>query len=236
MKLLPVLSPLRRRGCLLIFSAVVLIPFTIVVLLLGPGNDAATAAALPAATSQKFNICLFRFADLTAEQTLSQKLAEFQMRVQYLESMYRAKQEDVSILLGLAAAANNGSSGNASGGTENNSVNSFNSVLEALSPESKAIIKNLTLLQSQQRFASAGLRLPTAYHFLPHLLDDPSSLRPAYLLSKGKTGVSIVLGIPTVKRDKQSYLLGTLDNLIVNMDEEEQNDTSKSLLVIINCI
>lgn len=34
-----------------------------------------------------------------------------------------------------------------------------------------------------------------------------------------------MLGIPTVKRDKQSYLLGTLDNLIVNMDEEEQNET-----------
>jgi alpha-1,3-mannosylglycoprotein beta-1,4-N-acetylglucosaminyltransferase A/B len=33
------------------------------------------------------------------------------------------------------------------------------------------------------------------------------------------------VGIPTVKRDKQSYLLSTLDNLLVNMDEEEQNDT-----------
>lgn len=32
-------------------------------------------------------------------------------------------------------------------------------------------------------------------------------------------------GIPTVKRDKQSYLLSTLDNLLVNMDDEEQNDT-----------
>lgn len=171
--------------------------------------------------------------DLTAEQTLSQKLAEFQMRVQYLESMYRAKQEDVSILsqyLGLTAlAANNGSTSNGSNAGESNSIfnslNNFNSVLESLSPESKAIIKNLTLLQSQQRFTSAGLRLPTAYHFLPHLLDDPASLRPAYLLSKGKTGVSIVLGIPTVKRDKQTYLLSTLDNLLVNMDDEEQNDT-----------
>lgn len=171
--------------------------------------------------------------DLTAEQTLSQKLAEFQMRVQYLESMYRAKQEDVSILsqyLGLTAlAANNGSTNNGSNAGESNSIfnslNNFNSVLESLSPESKAIIKNLTLLQSQQRFTSAGLRLPTAYHFLPHLLDDPASLRPAYLLSKGKTGVSIVLGIPTVKRDKQTYLLSTLDNLLVNMDDEEQNDT-----------
>lgn len=34
-----------------------------------------------------------------------------------------------------------------------------------------------------------------------------------------------MLGIPTVKRDKQSYLLSTLDNLITNMDDDEANDT-----------
>lgn len=143
-------------------AAIILIPFTIFIII-GP--------------------------DLRLEQNLSQKLAEYQMRVQYLEAMYRAKQEDVSILtqyLGLTAANSNTS--------ENNSaLSSFNSVLESLSPESKAIIKNLTLA-SQQRFSSSALRLPTAYHFLPHLLDDPSSLRPAYLHSKGRTGVSIVLG------------------------------------------
>ncbi|KAL7043061.1 hypothetical protein ACKWTF_001377 [Chironomus riparius] len=185
---------LRRRGCLFFAATIILVPFTVFILIVGP--------------------------DLKIEQNLSQKLAECQMRVQYLEAMYRTKQEDVSILsqyLGLTAANSNTS--------DNNSVlSNFNSVLESLSPESKAIIKNLTM-SSQQRFSSS-LRLPTAYHFLPHLLDDPaSSLKPAYLQSKGRTGVSIVLGIPTVKRDKQSYLLSTLDNLITNMDEEEANDT-----------
>lgn len=51
------------------------------------------------------------------------------------------------------------------------------------------------------------------------------SLRPAFLMSRGRQGVQMALGVPTVKRDKQSYLMSTLHNLITNMDEEEQNET-----------
>jgi hypothetical protein len=36
--------------------------------------------------------------------------------------------------------------------------------------------------------------------------------------------VSVVLGIPTVKREVQSYLLATLQNLIDSMSEEEAAD------------
>lgn len=135
------------------------------------------------------------------------------MRLQYLESMYRARQEDVAILsqyLGLSSST-----------TEGTNITINGSLLDALSAETRAILRNMT---SSPRFP-ASLRLPTAFHFLPHLLDDPSSLRPAYLLSHGRQGVSVVLGVPTVKRDKQSYLMGTIQNLISNMDDEEQNET-----------
>lgn len=135
------------------------------------------------------------------------------MRLQYLESMYRSRQEDVAILsqyLGLSSGTGDGA---------NVTING--SLLDALSPETRQILKNMT---SSPRFPSS-LRLPTAFHFLPHLLDDPSSLRPAFLLSRGRQGISVVLGVPTVKRDKQSYLMGTLQNLISNMDDEEQNET-----------
>lgn len=74
-------------------------------------------------------------------------------------------------------------------------------------------------------FPSTSIRLPSVYNFLPHLLDDPSSLRPAYLLSKGRAYVSMVLGIPTVKRDKQSYLMDTLQNILEAINEEEAADT-----------
>ena len=36
---------------------------------------------------------------------------------------------------------------------------------------------------------------------------------------------SVVLGIPTVKRESQSYLLPTLASLIESMNSEEKNDT-----------
>ncbi|XP_058455473.1 alpha-1,3-mannosyl-glycoprotein 4-beta-N-acetylglucosaminyltransferase A isoform X2 [Malaya genurostris] len=181
-------SPLRRRSYFLAFI-LVLVPCTILLLVIGTGKD------------------------FTAEQSMAQRVAEFQTRMQYLESMYRAKQEDVSILsqyLGLSSQ---------NGETTNVSIN-FN-LLEGLSADSRAMIRNA----SASVKLPANLKLPTAFHFLPHLLDDPSSLRPAFLQTKNKQGVSIVLGIPTVKRDKQSYLLETLDNLIANMDEDEQNET-----------
>lgn len=43
-------------------------------------------------------------------------------------------------------------------------------------------------------------------------------------MSKGRTGVSIVLGIPTVRREKQSYLMDTLTSLIDGMNPEEADD------------
>lgn len=145
--------------------------------------------------------------DVSLEQELSQRLADVQMRLQYMESLYRVKQEDLSILsqyLGLAP---------------NVTINS--NLLESLSPESRTVIRNMTRLQK----SNSALRLPTSFHFLPHLLNDESSLRPAYLLSKGRQDISIVLGIPSVKREKQSYLFTTLGSIIENMNEEEQNET-----------
>ncbi|XP_059618456.1 alpha-1,3-mannosyl-glycoprotein 4-beta-N-acetylglucosaminyltransferase A isoform X3 [Phlebotomus argentipes] len=188
--------PLRRRGYYFLFVIVVLVPLTILFLIIGP--------------------------DLSAEQTLSQRVAEFQIRLQYLESMYRARQEDVAILSQYLGMSNAASGVGGSGGVSDNANITLNgAILDALSPEARAILRNMT---SASRFPST-LRMPTAFHFLPHLLDDPTSLRPAFLMSKGRQSVSVVLGIPTVKREKQSYLLGTLHNLITNMNEEERNDT-----------
>ncbi|XP_055598012.1 alpha-1,3-mannosyl-glycoprotein 4-beta-N-acetylglucosaminyltransferase B [Uranotaenia lowii] len=179
-------TPLRRRSCFLAFI-LVLVPCTILFLVIG--------------------------TDFTAEQTMSQRVAEFQMRMQYLESMYRAKQEDVAILSQYLGFSNQ------NGDAPNMTINL--NLLDGLSADSRSMIRNA----SASAKLPANLKLPTAFHFLPHLLDDPASLRPAFLQSKNRQGVSIVLGIPTVKRDKQSYLLETVDNLIANMDEEEQNET-----------
>uniref|UniRef100_A0A2R5LNF2 Putative alpha-13-mannosyl-glycoprotein 4-beta-n-acetylglucosaminyltransferase b n=1 Tax=Ornithodoros turicata TaxID=34597 RepID=A0A2R5LNF2_9ACAR len=67
------------------------------------------------------------------------------------------------------------------------------------------------------------LQLPSIFHFLPHLASDPEAFRPALKVSAGRTAASMVLGIPTVKREVQSYLMATLHNLIENMTPQERN-------------
>ena len=99
-----------------------------------------------------------------------------------------------------------------------------------LKPEIKQLIKNMSGMNAANGLnPPIMLRLPSSYHFLPHLLDDPTSLRLRYLMSKGRNGVSVVLGIPTVKREKQSYLMDTLQNLVDGMSTEDAVD---SLIVI----
>lgn len=154
---------------------------------------------------------------------LVQRLAELQVKLQYLDSMYRARQEDLQALtqhidqIGLP--------------NENNSSTTqyaFQSI--EIRPEVKQLLKNMSGMHAATGLnPPIVLRLPSSYHFLPHLLDDPSSLRLAYLMSKNRSGVSIVVGVPTVRREKQSYLMDTLQNLIEGMSPEEAND---SLIVV----
>lgn len=195
---------IRQRNCMLIATVLILAPCIVILMLLGP--------------------------ELSTEQSLTQRLAECHMRLQYLESMYRARQEDVALLsqyLGQLQYTNGSNVTNVSPPPQQ-----VANYLDALSPEARQLLRNASHVAKGGAAAAArgfvpvqNIRLPNAYHFLPHLLDDAGSLRPAYLQSKGRTDVSIVLGVPTVRREKQSYLLGTLHNLIENMNEEEQNET-----------
>lgn len=136
--------------------------------------------------------------DLSGEEALVERMAELQLRLQHLDALYRAREEDVTLLsqhLGQVLAGE----GNAS--------------------EARGFLNTTGLL-----------RPPSAYHFLPHLLLGPSSLRPAFCLSKGRTGVSVIMGVPTVKREVQSYLLATLQNLLDSMTQEEEDD---SIIVVL---
>uniref|UniRef100_G3U498 Alpha-1,3-mannosyl-glycoprotein 4-beta-N-acetylglucosaminyltransferase A n=1 Tax=Loxodonta africana TaxID=9785 RepID=G3U498_LOXAF len=66
--------------------------------------------------------------------------------------------------------------------------------------------------------------MPSIYYHLPHLLQNEGSLQPAVQIGIGRTGVSIVMGIPTVKREVKSYLTETLHSLIDNLYPEEKSD------------
>ncbi|KAJ8877752.1 hypothetical protein PR048_022207 [Dryococelus australis] len=164
-------------------------------------------------------------ADLSQEQVLVQRLAELQARLQHLDLLHRARQEEVHVLsqqLGQLLTASDGSPANAT---------------SLLSAELRLVLRNLTGLGLPQEGVNSSspiaggqlLRLPSVYHFLPHLMDNPLSLRPAFTLSRGRSGVSIVMGVPTVKRELQSYLLATLQNLLDSMSVEEAAD---SLIIV----
>lgn len=68
------------------------------------------------------------------------------------------------------------------------------------------------------------LQVPNIYHHLPHLLNNEGSLHPAVQVGQGRTGVSMVMGIPTVKRKVKSYLSETLHSLIDKLSAEEKLD------------
>ncbi|KAL1501288.1 hypothetical protein ABEB36_006636 [Hypothenemus hampei] len=192
------MSPLRRRHCLFVIGFVLFVPFCFFV--------------------------IFSMPDVSSEQVLIERIAELQVKLQYLDSMYRTRQEDLRRLsehIDLLSLPPN---------TGENTTGLLTSTTPEIKPEIKQIIKNMSGMAAAQGLnPPVSLRMPSSYHFLPHLLDDPSSLRLAYLVSKGRMGVSMVLGVPTVKREKQSYLLDTLQNLIDGMTIEEAND---SLIVV----
>uniref|UniRef100_A0A8C4X3F2 Alpha-1,3-mannosyl-glycoprotein 4-beta-N-acetylglucosaminyltransferase A n=1 Tax=Erpetoichthys calabaricus TaxID=27687 RepID=A0A8C4X3F2_ERPCA len=59
---------------------------------------------------------------------------------------------------------------------------------------------------------------------LPHLKRHESSLYPNVLVGQQRSGVSLVFGIPTVKREKESYLMETLKSLLFELTKEEKDD------------
>lgn len=81
-----------------------------------------------------------------------------------------------------------------------------------------------TLSLLKELTSKKSLQVPNIYHHLPHLLQNERSLQPAVQIGSGRKGVSIVMGIPTVKREVKSYLTETLHSLIDNLYPEEKLD------------
>ncbi|XP_032126105.1 alpha-1,3-mannosyl-glycoprotein 4-beta-N-acetylglucosaminyltransferase B isoform X1 [Sapajus apella] len=75
------------------------------------------------------------------------------------------------------------------------------------------------------------LHLPTVFHHLPHLLAKESSLQPAVRVGQGRTGVSVVMGIPSVRREVHSYLTDTLHSLIFELSPQEKEDSVIVVLI-----
>ena len=131
------------------------------------------------------------------ETILQNEIAELQVKLEHLRAKYVASQEGIQLL----------------------------------SHQLMQLTENSRILPDLQFFVNNGtsnitsIKLPSIYNFLPHFLNDPTSLRPAFVMGKARSGVSMVLGVPTVKREVQSYLLATLKNLLDRMNPDEVADT-----------
>jgi len=90
-------------------------------------------------------------------------------------------------------------------------------------PQFKLLLQNIT--------DNAELQLPNFFNHMPHLSGKPESLVPALKVSKSRSGVSIVFGIPTIKRPVQSYLMATIRSLIDGLSEDERAEALLILMV-----
>ncbi|XP_041114825.1 alpha-1,3-mannosyl-glycoprotein 4-beta-N-acetylglucosaminyltransferase A [Polyodon spathula] len=95
-------------------------------------------------------------------------------------------------------------------------TNGSKDALGHFSDETKKLLKELAHRKP--------LQVPNIYYHLPHLLNSEGSLQPAVKVGLGRTKVSIVMGIPTVKRKVKSYLAETLHSLINKLSPEEKLD------------
>ncbi|KAF5896251.1 alpha-1,3-mannosyl-glycoprotein 4-beta-N-acetylglucosaminyltransferase B-like, partial [Clarias magur] len=66
--------------------------------------------------------------------------------------------------------------------------------------------------------------LPYALLYLPHLKENRDSLQPKVHLGYGRSQVSLVLGVPTVRRQKQSYLVNTVSSLLFDLTPNQKKD------------
>ena len=62
----------------------------------------------------------------------------------------------------------------------------------------------------EQKKESESVQAPGIQNLLPHLRGNKQALIPAKRISKGRSGVSLAFGIPTIRRANATYLLSTI--------------------------
>ena len=82
---------------------------------------------------------------------------------------------------------------------------------------------NLTLNEYKE-LINTDVQFPKVIEFLPHLGGkDFINIQPKFKLTKSRFS-PIVIGIPTIKREKASYLVETLKSLFDSMNDLEKNE------------
>ncbi|XP_063837497.1 alpha-1,3-mannosyl-glycoprotein 4-beta-N-acetylglucosaminyltransferase A-like [Ostrinia nubilalis] len=157
---------------------------------------------------------------LPREEEMEQRLAAMQSNLQFLESLYRSRQEDIiSLETKVTTKHKQG---------EAQDQGAFDGGFTTVTPELQALLRNITGTKAAGGIfpkSIPDMRLPFLYQLLPYLMNDPNSLRPAYHMTGGRIFADVVIGVPTVKRDKENYLMITLTHLISGLTEADLNST-----------
>ena len=160
--------------------------------------------------------------DLSVEDVILQRVARLSTEVEHVKHLNIERHSDLQRLFHQFASITNKflSTYNK---THSYSLKDTNDIAKelGLSYEGEALLKNLNW--------TYDLSLPSIHDSLPHIVRDPSSLQPSFKWSKGRTQVPMVMGVPTVKRQSQSYLEPTLKSIFEHIDADE----AKEVLVIL---
>ncbi|XP_049885273.1 alpha-1,3-mannosyl-glycoprotein 4-beta-N-acetylglucosaminyltransferase A-like isoform X2 [Pectinophora gossypiella] len=154
-------------------------------------------------------------ARLPRVDMMEQKMSMMQAHIHFLESLYHARHEEVINL----------QRGNKRISGELMSSNFHKET--TMTPRIAAMLKNIsgTRVASGLQPKTTLLRTLFVYQLLPHLMDNPLSLKPAFHMRGNRNFTDIVIGIPTVRRDKENYLMITLTHLVEGLSEEDQKTT-----------
>lgn len=122
-------------------------------------------------------------------------------------------------------------------GTEHKQIHdllSTNSSNLSYNDQVRALLSKLNQNKSQNSKESLtdildlDVDFPKVIEFLPHLIGKTHLIQPKFKLTKNRIA-SMVIGIPTIKREKTSYLLETLKSVFDAMNELEK---SEALIVV----
>lgn len=159
-------------------------------------------------------LVLYPAPDLSAEQEIVHRIAELSAKLQHANSLNDQRKADLQHI-----SAQFGSL-----------IRMVKSHQDQYEDNKSPLNSKLAEYGRQGYFApnfslSFDLSLPSVTAFLPNTVNNPSSFNPAFKISRSRSHVSMVLGIPTVKRQYQSYLVTTLQSVLENMTVEEMADT-----------
>ena len=171
----------------------------------------------------------------TEETKMGQRIAELSERIKHAEMLNQERKREIISLrtqiesLDRLSRMSNDPSNNIS---YNNIKNNFAMLdLTQFNQHRQNVSQSLAAAASAS-ITSDLIQVPSISAFLPHLLNSPDPLRPAYRRASSKSSrnaATIVFGVPTVRRPVESYLLSTLANLIVNMTPEE---SAQAIIVV----